>query len=76
MKFFFYINDASVETCANSLYKSWLINGQKSWTRSADMSNNSSYVWMMSANETLTRGTYHNFLGIRPIITINKIYLK
>lgn len=70
-----FTNDPTVETCANSPYKSWLINGQKTWTRSAETSNNT-YVWMLGTNGVLTRGTYHNFLSIRPMITISKTALE
>lgn len=70
-----FADDSSVETCANSPYKSWLINGQKTWTRSAEPSN-SSYVWMFGADGVLTRGTYHNYLSIRPMITISKSALE
>ena len=63
------------ETCYSSPYKSWLINGQYWWTRSAD-STNASCVWYVYFQGFLSPDTYDIGFGVRPVITISKEALK
>lgn len=69
------ISDYSGRTCINSPYKSWLINGQYWWTRSAS-SGSSSYMWVLSAGGGLYSNSYSRDNGVRPVITISKEILK
>ena len=66
-------------TCVNSIYKSWLINNQSLWTRSAYPINDYTqpdYVWTMYANGDLYGNSCRGHRGIRPVITISKNSLK
>ena len=62
-------------TCANSSYKTWLVNGQYWWTRSA-LSSNSTYVWFVHPDDHLYSIDYFVSNGVRPVITISKEALK
>lgn len=59
------------ETCANSKYASWLVNGQKMLTCSAG-SDTYGRVWDMYASGMLHTTTSSAPSGIRPVITISK----
>ena len=58
-------------TCANSPYKSWLVNVQFWWTRSA-YPTTSGYVWIVLGDGRLISYSYSSSRGVRPIITISK----
>jgi surface protein len=62
-------------TCAQSPYKSWLVNNQWWWTRSAS-SSTSSKVWLMQSDGTLVDYSYYYYrnhgAGTRPVITKSK----
>ena len=64
-----------VLTCANSEYKSWLVNDKDWWTRSAS-SIFSDNVWRVRDEGTLTYEKYWENRGIRPVITISKSALE
>ena len=68
-------SDPTGRTCTNSTYKSWLINNQWWWTRSArsDLSRN---VWIFNDVGALGVVYYGDSYGIRPTITISKETLK
>ena len=69
---------ASDLTCENSEYKSWLVNKQYWWTRSA-FSGNPNIVWMVTYFGELQAWSYKDPMGgngVRPIITISKDTLK
>ena len=61
------------ETCINSPYFEWLINGLY-WTRSAD-ADKENCIWVVAADGTLKTISMNNFLlkgTIRPVITVSK----
>ena len=63
-------------TCANSEHKSWLVNGQYWWTRSA-YPGNSSGVWIVRGDGTFSDINYDlNDRSVRPVITLSKETLK
>ena len=65
-------------TCVNSDYKSWLVNGQYWWTRSA-LSSISNNVWVVNATGSLSSFNYREPMGgngVRPVITILKETLE
>ena len=65
----------NTQTCANSEYISWLITGQKWWTRSANSKGHISFVWTVSSDlgGAPCNGTAW---GVRPVITIDKSDLE
>ena len=59
-----------IETCVDSQYAYWLVNGQVWWTRSATPDSSWS-IWAVSNDGSLnyfSLGTYA--LGVRPVITV------
>ena len=62
-------------SCKNSPYKSWLVNNQDWWTRSATTKEN--LVWYVGDDGYLSGGVYkYTFITVRPVITISKESLK
>lgn len=62
----------SDSTCANTSNASWLVNGQKWWTRSADAAY-VNRVWYVHTDGHLTSTHSSNgSRGVRPVITIDK----
>lgn len=60
------------ENCANSEHKSWLVNSQKWWTRSASPTHKDT-VWLVYSDGSLHDYYLHsNTFGVRPVITISK----
>ena len=65
------------ETCVNSEYSSWLINGQYWWTKSASSNGAPTHVWYFRNDGILDSGAGTNISnGVRPVITISKETLK
>ena len=65
------------ETCVNSKYSSWLINGQYWWTKSASSNGAPTHVWYFRNDGLLDSGAGTNIShGVRPVITISKETLK
>ena len=66
-------SDTSSGTCVNSKYKTWLINNQTWWTRSANASQ-ASGAWIVQKDGTINgiddALSHHG--GIRPTITMSK----
>lgn len=65
-------------TCSNSEYKTWLVNSQYWWTRSASSSSPIS-VWMMNYFGNLSTSSYNDSMGgngVRPTITVSKEMLR
>ena len=62
-------------TCANAGYRSWLVNGQYWWTRSANPLG-SFYVWTVYDAGSLRAFDYKQPRGIRPVITMSKSYFQ
>ena len=61
------------ETCVNSEYSSWLINGQSWWTKSASSNGAPTHVWYFRYDGILDSGAGTNISnGVRPVITISK----
>ena len=58
-------------TCSTSANASWIVNGQKYWTRSA-YPNTSFYVWYVYTSGDLDNYYYYYSFGVRPVITISK----
>lgn len=61
--------------CSKSEHKSWLVNGQHWWTRSA-FSNNAEDIWYVNDSGYLFEIRYTDIPSVRPVITINKKYLN
>ncbi len=61
-------------TCEDSIYASWILNGQWWWTRSA-RTNNSECIWSVSDSE-FTGDEYYFHISVRPVITISKEALR
>ena len=70
-----YVSSSSSRTCTNSPYKSWLINNQGWWSRSA-YSDYACFVWYVSDDGYLNYYSYSGSYGVRPVITISKDTLK
>ena len=70
-----YPSDTSERTCNNSANKSWIVNGQNYWTRSAS-TGSIYYVWYVYTSGGLGNGDYYNNRGVRPVITISKSLLS
>ena len=68
-------SDSSAKTCTNSPYKSWLVNSQLWWTRSA-FSTEWGFVWCANYKGSLDVYYYADGYGVRPVITISKETLK
>ena len=62
-------------TCTNSSYKSWLINNQSWWTRSAH-SLNMTVLWFIGSDGLLYNFDFIASHGVRPTITISKEALR
>ena len=61
---------------SNLTYGTWLVNGQKWWTRSATPES-SDNVWVMREDEgNFYHSEYNNSYGVRPVITISREILK
>ena len=58
-------------SCTYSIYKSWLLNNQDWWTKSAYPGRND-YIWVGSIGGGLYNRSYGSAYGIRPTITISK----
>ena len=61
--------------CTNSPYKSWLINNQGWWSRSAN-SASADDAWFVDNYGYLSDSDYRDSRGVRPVITISKEALK
>ena len=67
--------DENNRTCKDSKYKSWLVNGQFWWTKSA-VPVYEADLWVFAYSGVLYRGNYLDNITVRPTITISKIDLK
>ena len=71
-----WIADDSARTCTVSKYFSWLINGQRWWTRSVSAVDKT-HVWNVSAIDVFRGDNFKEAKrGIRPIITVSKDVLR
>lgn len=64
-------SDDTNNTCMYSIYKTWLLNNQDWWTKSA-YSGRDDYIWVGSVGGGLYNRSYGSVYGIRPTITISK----
>lgn len=68
-------SDDVTNSCMYSIYKTWLLNDQDWWTRSA-YSGRDDYIWVGSIGGGLYNRSYGSVYGIRPTITISKETLE
>ena len=68
-------SNTGIETCVDSEYVDWLVNGQYWWTRSVNP-NGGIYIWDVRLSGDLFTLFYNNTDGIRPVITISKEVLE
>jgi hypothetical protein len=68
----------SESTCTNSEHKSWLVNGQRSWLRSA-FPGKDGVIWLINEAGGLETEYYLDLdgvNGVRPVVTISKQTLE
>ena len=68
---YYYEEDISLRTCANSKYKNWLLNNQYAWTKSIQ-TDDAVGIWTLHDDGELDDHTYSKTYGIRPVIIVSK----
>ncbi len=67
--------DFTENTCNNSQYANWLVNGQFWWTKTY-AGKETKYIFILRGDGVITHDPYDETNGVRPTITISKETLK